>query len=60
MYMNNISLRTGWVNTRSLLEQPMGRISAGAFDPVSIASVHSFDDAEAAFAEPFTKLIFAR
>lgn len=60
MYMNNISLRTGWVNTRSLLEQPMARIAAGAFDPISIASVHGFDDAEAAFAESFTKLIFAR
>lgn len=60
MYMNNISLRTGWVNTRSLLEQPMARIAAGAFDPTWIGSVHSFDDAEAAFTEPFTKLIFTR
>jgi len=57
MYMNNISLRTGWVNTRSLIEEPMIRIANGAFDPTTIGSVHPFDDAEAVFAEPFVKLI---
>ncbi len=57
MYMNNISLRTGWVNTRSLIEEPMARLAGGAFDPTEIASVHVFDDAEAVFGEPFIKLI---
>lgn len=60
MYMNNISMRTGWVNTRSLLEEPMARIDDGAFDPTSIATTHRFGDAEAAFAEPFVKLILER
>ena len=57
MYMNNISLRTGWVNTRSLIEAPLSRLGHSAFDPTDIASVHPFDDAETVFAEPFVKLI---
>lgn len=57
MYMNNISLRTGWVNTRSLMEEPLNRIADEAFDPTVIGTIHSFDDAEHAFTQPFTKLI---
>jgi hypothetical protein len=35
-------------------------VAEGAFDPTSIASIHPFDDAVDAFAEPFTKLILQR
>jgi alcohol dehydrogenase len=60
MYMNVVTLRTGWVHTRSLIDTPLELIAARAFDPTVIASIHPFDDAAAAFAEPFTKLIFQR
>jgi alcohol dehydrogenase len=57
MYMNNVSLRTGWVNTRSLLSEPMSTITAGGFDPVAVATTHRLNDAVDAMAEPFIKLI---
>lgn len=60
MYMNTVTFKTGWVHTRALVDEPLDAMVAGAFDPTMIADVHSFDDAEAAFAEPFTKLIFQR
>lgn len=60
MYMNNVSLRTGWVSTRAVMDHAMERVSHRAFDPTVIASTHSFEDAVEALAEPFTKLIFER
>ena len=57
MYMNNVTLRTGWVNTRSLLSEPMSTITAGGIDPVAVATTHRIEDAADAMAEPFIKLI---
>jgi threonine dehydrogenase-like Zn-dependent dehydrogenase len=60
MYMHVVTFRTGWVHTRALLAEPLRLVAEGAFDPTSIASIHPFDDAVDAFAEPFTKLILQR
>lgn len=58
LYMNVVTFRTGWVHTRSIIDQPLQLIADKLFDPTAIASVHDVDDAEAVFTEPFTKLIF--
>jgi threonine dehydrogenase-like Zn-dependent dehydrogenase len=58
MYMNVVTFRTGWAHTRSLIDRPLRLVADGLFDPTAIARTHAFDDAQAAFAEPFTKLIF--
>lgn len=60
LYMNVVTFRTGWVHTRSLIDQPLQHIADELFDPTTIARVHDFDDAGSALAEPFTKLIFTR
>lgn len=60
MYMNVATLRTGWVHTRALLDEPLRLIAGGAFDPTAIAGVHAFDAVEDVLAEPFTKLVFTR
>ncbi|WP_232666623.1 zinc-dependent alcohol dehydrogenase [Pseudonocardia sp. TRM90224] len=60
MYMNVVTFRTGWVHTRSLLDEPLALVAGGAFDPTVIATITSFEDAPAALAEPFTKLIMRR
>lgn len=57
MYMNSVTLRTGWVSTRPLIAEPLTLTAAGAVDPTALATTVSIDDAVAAFAEPFTKLI---
>lgn len=58
MYMNTVTFRTGWVHTRSLLDEPLELVADGLFDPGVIATRVGFDDAPDAFAEPFTKLVF--
>lgn len=60
MYMNVVTFRTGWVHTRAQLDEPLRLVTTGVLDPTVIAATHLFDDAEAAFADPFTKLIFHR
>lgn len=60
MYMNTVQLRTGWVPTRALLDQPLARMVAGAFDPTDIAITATFDQAVDAFARPFKKLVLTR
>lgn len=60
MYMNVVTFRTGWVHSRALLDEPLRLVAAGTLDPTVIAATHPLDDADAALAEPFTKLIFGR
>lgn len=60
MYMRVVTFRTGWVHTRALIDEPLRLMTDGVFDPTTIGEVCSFDDAEAAFSEPFTKLILDR
>jgi alcohol dehydrogenase len=60
MYMNSVTFRTGWVPTRALIDEPLRHLTANLFDPRRIAATATFADAEAAFAEPFTKLILTR
>jgi|GEM_PF-4638730 threonine dehydrogenase-like Zn-dependent dehydrogenase len=56
--MNAVTFRTGWMPSRALVDEPLQLIASGLFDPTEVATRHAVDDAEAAFAEPFTKLIF--
>ena len=59
MYRQSITLHTGWVHTRPLMEHPLGLISDGSFDPSLVTTaVSSFDEAPQALSERFTKLIF--
>jgi threonine dehydrogenase-like Zn-dependent dehydrogenase len=61
MYRKGVTFHTGWVNTRPLMEQPLGLIASGAFDPRPIeTAVVSFGDAPDALAEPFTKLVLTQ
>lgn len=60
MYMNSVTFRTGWVPTRSLMAEPLHHLTTGLLDPSRIASAVTFDGAEKALAEPFTKLLFLR
>jgi alcohol dehydrogenase len=60
MYMNSVTFRTGWVPTRAVLDEPLRHMTENLFDPRQIASTTIFADAEAAFTEPFTKLILIR
>jgi alcohol dehydrogenase len=58
MYMNTVTFHTGWVHTRSLLDEPLRLIAGGLFDPRAISTTVPLDDAPDALAEPFTKLFF--
>jgi threonine dehydrogenase-like Zn-dependent dehydrogenase len=61
MYRQSITFHTGWVHTRPLMHEPLALISEGRFDPtLAITQTVSFDDAPAALAEPFTKLVLTR
>lgn len=60
MYMRAVTLRTGWVPTRALIDEPLALLTEGLFDPRAIATQATFDEAVEAFAEPFTKLILER
>jgi alcohol dehydrogenase len=60
MYLNTVTFHTGWAHTRSLVAEPMRHLSEGLFDPRRIARTSTFDEAGAAFAEPFHKLILTR
>lgn len=60
MYMNTVTFHTGWVHTRPLITEPLQHMTDGLFDPCQIADAATFDDAPAAFAEPFHKLILTR
>jgi threonine dehydrogenase-like Zn-dependent dehydrogenase len=58
MFRWDVTLRTGWVHTRPLMEHPLALIVAGKFDPRPITTaVVDFDHAAEALAEPFTKLV---
>lgn len=60
MYMNTVTFHTGWVHTRALMAEPLQLLTEALFDPRLIARRSTFDDAPAAFAEPFHKLILTR
>lgn len=60
MYMNTVTFHTGWVHTRALVDEPLALLAGGLFDPLSVASVVSFDVAEEALAEPFVKVVMVR
>jgi alcohol dehydrogenase len=61
MYRHDVTLTTGWVHTRPLMEQPLALIADGRFDPRPVTTaVVGFDDAQRALAEPFTKLVITR
>ena len=57
MYRQGVTFHTGWVNTRPLMEEPLGLITQGGFDgrPIETAVVR-FGDAPDALTEPFTEL----
>lgn len=59
MYMNTVTFTTGWVHTRSCIDEPLRLIEGQLFDPLSIARMATFDEAPEAFAEPFVKLVLA-
>jgi alcohol dehydrogenase len=60
MYLNAVTFRTGWVHTRPLMARPLELIASGRLDPAPIARNIPWHEAEAALAEPFTKLVLAR
>jgi alcohol dehydrogenase len=59
MYRQSVTLQTGWVHTRPLMQAPLGLIADGRFDPSpAFTAVVPFDQAADRLAEPFTKLGF--
>jgi threonine dehydrogenase-like Zn-dependent dehydrogenase len=60
MYMNTVTFHTGWVHTRSLMDEPQAHLAGGMFDPLAIASVVELDACVEALAEPFVKLVVVR
>lgn len=61
MYRHGVTFHTGWVNTRPLMPEPLQLLADGTFNPRVIeTAVVGFDDAAAALAQPFTKLVVAR
>lgn len=58
MYLRSVTLRTGWVSTRPLIPAPLALVTAGRVDPLAGARIVAWDEAPAALAEPFTKLVF--
>lgn len=61
MYRRSVSFHTGWVHTRTLMEEPLEFIADGAFDPRVIeTAVVGFDQATEALTQPFTKLVLER
>lgn len=61
MYRNSIQLNTGWVHTRTIMDEPLGLIADGTFDPAPVVTrVLPFADAAHALAEDHVKLIFER
>ncbi len=61
MYRKSISFHTGWVHTHSFIDESLGLITSGQFDPSPVTTkVVSWDDAADALIEPFTKIIISR
>jgi threonine dehydrogenase-like Zn-dependent dehydrogenase len=60
MYLRSVTLRTGWVSTRPLVEEPLRLLSRGTYDPLAIAEVVDWDDATEALVQPFTKVVVVR
>jgi len=61
MYRQSITFHTGWVHTRPLMQHPLALIVDGRFDPLpAVTQTVTFDEAAAALAEPFTKLVISR
>jgi alcohol dehydrogenase len=59
MYRQSVTLQTGWVHTRPLMEAPLALIADGHFDPSpAFTAVVPFDQAAERLVEPFTKLGF--
>ncbi len=59
MYMNTVTFHTGWVHTRSSIDEPLRLVADAMFDPLAVATVVPMADAVDALAEPFTKLVFS-
>jgi threonine dehydrogenase-like Zn-dependent dehydrogenase len=58
MYTRGCTLHTGRCHARALIPEVLALIAAGRLDPALVTSaVVGFDDAEAALAEPPTKLV---
>jgi threonine dehydrogenase-like Zn-dependent dehydrogenase len=58
MYTRGCTLHTGRCHARALIPEVLALIAAGRLDPALVTSaVAGFDDAEAALAEPPTKLV---
>ncbi|MBX7482152.1 zinc-dependent alcohol dehydrogenase [Qipengyuania qiaonensis] len=61
MYRKSMTFSTGWVHTHSLIDDPLDLIASGRFDPRPVITrVVPWEEAHAALAEPFTKLIVSR
>ncbi len=60
MYQHSVTMRTGWVSTRPLVEHPLGLLQRGEIDPLTVAQVVSWQDAPAALGQPFTKVVVTR
>ena len=58
MYTRGCTLHTGRCHARALIPEVLALIAAGRLDPALVTSaVVGFDDAEAALADPPTKLV---
>lgn len=61
MYRKSMSFHTGWVHTHSIIEQPLGLIAGGTFDPSPVTTVIAdWDNCDEVLIEPFTKVIISR
>lgn len=60
MYLRSVTLKTGWVSTRPLVEPPLQLLSKRMYDPLAIAQVVDWDHAPEVLAQPFTKVVVVR
>lgn len=58
-YRRSVEFYTGWVHTRTLIDEPLRLLQTGAFDLTPVVTrTLPFSDAAEALVEPFTKLVF--
>ena len=60
MYQQCVTLRTGWVSTRPLIDHAAWLLTTGGLDPLGIGQVVRWADAPEALSQPFVKIVVTR